>query len=90
MAASSSMISTEPTDGQLQLAPFVDYGRGWNKRAPTPKPRDLSSIGLGLRWEISQLLSAQLYYGYALRNIRATDHDLQDDGIQFRVTARVF
>jgi hemolysin activation/secretion protein len=83
-------ISTGDNDGTLQLAPFVDYGTGWNKRSPTPRPRDLSSVGVGLRWEVSDRLSMQLYYGYALRHIHVTGRDLQDNGIHFRLVARAF
>jgi hemolysin activation/secretion protein len=74
----------------LQLAPFFDFGRGWNKQQPTPSPRDISSLGIGLRWDIGDALSAQLYYGHPLRHIRNPDHDLQDIGIHFRVATRIY
>jgi hemolysin activation/secretion protein len=35
----------------VQLAPFVDYGRAWNTPMETPYPDDLTSVGIGLRWE---------------------------------------
>jgi hemolysin activation/secretion protein len=74
----------------IQIAPFFDFGRGWNKRQPTPSPRDISSIGVGLRWDIGDVLAAQLYYGHPLRNIRVPDHDWQDIGIHFRITTRLY
>ena len=80
----------ESLQGPLQLAPFVDWGRGWNSELTTPRPSDISSIGLGLRWDAAPALLAQLYYGYALREIHQSPHDLQDSGIHFRVTARLY
>jgi hypothetical protein len=32
---------------------FVDYGRAWNTRPPTPDPQTLASIGLGLRCAVT-------------------------------------
>jgi hemolysin activation/secretion protein len=75
----------------LEVAPFYDYGRGWNVRGDTPDPLDLSSVGVGLRWGVtipwivpvrSQL---EIYWGYPLRNISAPGHDLQDDGLHFQL-----
>ena len=54
------------------------------------RPSDISSVGLGLRWEAEQGWLAQLYYGYALRDIHQTPYDLQDYGVHFRVTARLY
>jgi hemolysin activation/secretion protein len=74
----------------IQLAPFADWGSGWNKRRETPRPRDISSVGLGLRWEAAPRFSAQLYWGKALRDFDEIDRDLQDQGIHFRVVARLY
>jgi hemolysin activation/secretion protein len=71
-------------DGILYLAPFVDYGRAWNSKSDTPDPRDISSVGLGLRWLPTQKIQAALYWGKALRKIpKSEDSDLQDDGVHF-------
>ena len=34
----------------VEFAPFVDFGTGWNKNRPTPDPRQIASVGVGLRW----------------------------------------
>ncbi len=71
-------------DGILYLTPFFDYGRAWNSGADTPEPRDISSVGLGLRWLPTQKIQAAVYWGKALRKItEPEDKDLQDDGIHF-------
>jgi len=76
-------ISHGPEEGMVQLAPFADFGRSWNTDEPTPDPKTISSIGLGVRWDPSPSIHAQLYGGLALRNIDTAEHDLQDSGIHF-------
>ncbi len=80
----------------LQLAPFADFGRGWNTDLPTPDPGSLSSVGVGLRggvtvpgpWKLRP--EFELYWAKALRNIDYPEYDLQDDGIHFRFTIGAF
>jgi hemolysin activation/secretion protein len=79
-------LSTREGDGTLFLAPFMDYGRGWNHGLETPTPKYLLSAGLGLLWTPSEHLRAELYWGHALKDAPAQqDRDLQDDGIHFAV-----
>lgn len=73
----------------LQLAAFADYGHAWNKDGDTPAPRSLSSAGLGLRWDPTLHLHAELYGAIPFRDIHQTDGDLQDDGIYFLLTYRL-
>jgi hemolysin activation/secretion protein len=60
----------------VELAPFYDYGRGWNTVGPTPDPIDISSVGMGLRWAltfpgvVSVRPSFEVYFGYRLRDVR--------------------
>ncbi|OYD80138.1 ShlB/FhaC/HecB family hemolysin secretion/activation protein [Azospirillum brasilense] len=84
-------LSRDAEDGRVSLVPFLDYGRGWNHGEPTPAPRAIASVGLGLRWDVSPDVSLQLTYARPLRDVPDADGDsLQDHGVQFRVTARVF
>jgi len=77
--------------GTVSLAPFFDFGWGGNRKSDQPNPRSISSIGLGARWSISEKLYTEIYWGYALRDIdQTTDHDIQDDGIHFLITANAF
>jgi len=72
----------------LQLAPFYDLGYSWNTDRDTPSPRTLSSAGVGLRAQISRHLSGQIYSGHRINDVpEPADHDLEDDGVQFSVTA---
>jgi hemolysin activation/secretion protein len=60
----------------LELAPFFDYGRGWNAVGDTPSPTDIYSVGMGLRWGltfpgvVSVRPQFEVYFGYRLRETR--------------------
>jgi hemolysin activation/secretion protein len=75
--------------GKLQLVPFYDYGRGWDVDRATPYPPDISGVGGGLRWNVGSGILAELYYARPLRDVRAGT-SLEDRGIYFRLTAKVF
>jgi hemolysin activation/secretion protein len=75
---------------RTQLAAFVDYGQAWNKSGDTPEPRSISSAGLGLRWDPTAYLHAELYGAVPFRKIENNDHDLQDEGLHFLLSYRLF
>lgn len=81
-------VSREVNDGIVQLAPFVDWGRSWNSDDPVTEPETISSLGVGLRWDPSPTLHAQVYFAHALEedNIDQEEHDLQDSGIHFNLS----
>ncbi|GBC63845.1 ShlB/FhaC/HecB family hemolysin secretion/activa tion protein [Desulfonema ishimotonii] len=84
-------ISRNPEDGRIQICPFFDFGMGWNTESADPDPDNISSLGLGLRWDISDKFRAEIYWGHGLRDYDNSDeHDLQDDGIHFQIFAQVF
>ncbi|MFK5971151.1 MAG: ShlB/FhaC/HecB family hemolysin secretion/activation protein [Candidatus Marithrix sp.] len=83
-------ISKTPEDGEIQIAPFIDYGRSWNTDIDTPDPKNISSVGLGLRWSPSRFVNAQIYWGHALRDVQEPDDkDLQDDGVHFELSVKI-
>jgi len=75
--------------GTVQIVPFYDFGTGWNVKRPTPYPPDISGVGLGLRWLVGSGVTAEIYYGKALRHV-AAGTALEDRGIYFRLTAKVY
>lgn len=84
-------LSQQPEDGIVQVAPFADFGYGWNKGGDQLGPDSLASIGIGLRWQPSPRLQAQIYYGHALRDTNIPERGgLQDNGVYFQVTAKLF
>ena len=74
----------------VQLAPFFDFGGGWNNAGPTAKPQTVSSIGAGVLVTPAKHVNAQLYWGYALRHIDRPYNDPQDSGFHFSVTVEAF
>jgi hemolysin activation/secretion protein len=91
------LIRNTPLADFLYLAPFVDYGRGWNKDLPTPPLKSISSTGLGLRWALTFISSPfnlqsqfEIYWGYPLRDVDIPENDLQDDGIHLQFLISIF
>ncbi len=75
---------SKENEGQVLLAPFIDYGWGDNNDLEAPKPNYLASLGLGVIWNASQQARAQLYWGYRLKKVeKPEESDLQDHGIHF-------
>ena len=72
--------------GVIELAPFLDYAHVWNhKDRPDKRAMSPMSVGIGLRWRLPRFLSAQIYWGQNINTVE-TSGDLQDKGVQFRIT----
>lgn len=85
-----SRISTNSTDGSIYLIPFFDYGRLSNINRKIHDPGRVYSAGMGVRWKVGKGLQAELFWGKALNPVeRERDYDIQDDGVHFRVTAKL-
>ena len=69
---------------QLQVAPFIDVGRAWNTKDPTPDPDILASTGLGLRWSAFDRAHFQGYWGIPLNHIATPGGNLQDSGLHLQ------
>lgn len=74
-----------PRDGQVRLALFTDAGRAWDDASAPGAARTISSVGVGVRWDVSADAYLHLYKGVALRNVDIRERDLQDSGIHFRI-----
>jgi hemolysin activation/secretion protein len=81
----------------VQVAPFFDYGRGWNARPlPAGVPLDISSIGVGLRWALTIRSPIplrpqfEIYWGHPLRKVETLGGNPQDDGIHFQFVLNIF
>ena len=74
--------------GLLQIAPFVDFGVGWNHSGEKPNPESdkLLGAGLGLIWQMGDRLNVRLDYGIPLIKARSSgDRTFQEKGIYFRI-----
>lgn len=70
--------------GLLQVAPFVDFGTTWlSSNDPEPDPNTLAAIGLGLRFQMGDRLSAQFDWGHRLIPINTPENNLQEKGLYF-------
>lgn len=91
------IIQNTPWAEYLQLVPFSDYGYAKNRDLPTPDPKSIYSVGLGLRWGVPLMkspaelkLDFEFYWGYALKSMSTPDHNIQDDGIHFQLAVTGF
>jgi hemolysin activation/secretion protein len=76
----------------LQIAPFIDFGVGWNYSGekPNSQSNSLFSTGLGLIWQMSNKLNARFDYGIPLTNIKSNNKTLQDQGLYFTINYFLF
>jgi hemolysin activation/secretion protein len=80
----------------IDVGPFFDFGRGWNRDRSTPPPQDISSVGVGLRWGTSFSWPVplrpqfELYWGHRLRKVERPENTLQDNGFHFQVILAAF
>jgi len=80
--------------GELRIGPFFDVGRVWNTTQAAPLgslvPRILASVGMGLQYQLSDRLAAQLEWGIPLTgNLPGEQRSLQEHGILFSIQGRV-
>jgi hemolysin activation/secretion protein len=71
--------------GLIQLAPFFDVGTVWSDREENDENNVLASLGLGINWELGEILKAQVYYGIPLIDVEEQSDSLQSDGINFSI-----
>lgn len=78
------IVRVRDINGILQVAPFVDFGTGWNSELENPDPNTLAGGGLGLLWQMDQI-SARLDWGIPFVEVETSDRTLQENGIYFSV-----
>ncbi len=76
-------------EGLLQLAPFFDVGHGWN-HAPESDADTLAAVGLGLRWQWSDKVSARLDWGVPILSIGPETSGFDDSQLFFSIVANPF
>jgi hemolysin activation/secretion protein len=78
------------TGGVLQIAPFVEMGKGWNLGGITnPDPNTLASTGLGLLWRQGNF-SARFDWGIPLTSVSSSGNSLQERGLYFSINYSPF
>jgi len=73
--------------GLLQVAPFIDFGVGWNHSGEKANPDSdkLLGAGVGLLWQMGDQFNLRLDYGIPLINAQSSDRTFQEKGIYFRI-----
>jgi hemolysin activation/secretion protein len=81
----------------VQVIPFVDAGWGWNQHIPTPEPRVLASVGLGVRWTATWPVATvpirtqiEVFWGYRLLARDTAGEGLQDKGLHLQAVVAAF
>lgn len=75
----------------LQLTPFIDLGTAWNLgNALEPDPSTLLAVGLGLRLQCSNRVTARLDWGIPLISISGAKHTWQENGVYFSIVVNPF
>ncbi|MGD1699508.1 ShlB/FhaC/HecB family hemolysin secretion/activation protein [Dapis sp. BLCC M229] len=77
-------------DATLQLTPFVDFGTIWNSNELELIEDTLSSVGVGLRFQVGTRFSAQLDWGIPFIDIDTNGDSWQEDGVYFYLRYRAF
>ncbi len=68
----------------LSAVPFFDVGTAWsNSDEKDPEEDTLVSLGVGLRLDLIDTLSARFDYGIPLIDVSETGDSLQEDGLYF-------
>lgn len=80
----------------LQLTPFVDVGTTWDISGRTDQETNISdtdtlvSVGLGLRLQLGNSLTARLDWGIPLVDVADTDRTWQENGVYFSIVSSPF
>jgi hemolysin activation/secretion protein len=84
------LLFNKSGEGMLSLAPFFDFGGGWNI-PDSPSPTTIYSTGIGCLFKPSKHFSAEVYWGYRIKDVEVPSNSgLQREGINFRVIASAF
>lgn len=80
----------------LQITPFFDVGTGWNRSGRETSPSSqldnntLVSVGLGLRLQLQNRLTARLDWGIPIISIPGDKHTWQENGLYFSIIFNAF
>ena len=74
------------------LAPFFDFGHGWQTSVQTPgtPPKTLASVGIGAIWNFWRGSHFEVYYGKQLKRYDTDRDNLQDHGIHLQLVVEAF
>lgn len=70
----------------VQFCPFADVGHSWSAKGSIGDVHTLASIGVGLRFNLTQLTNLNVYWGHRLvtNNVFNPHDSLQDEGVHLQ------
>ncbi len=87
------ILRLDSVEGLLQVAPFVDFGVAWNdddNPIPTPAPNTLTSVGLGLQWQMGTNFTARFDWAVPLTDIESEGGRSQEEEFYFTINYSFF
>ena len=72
----------------IQLTPFLDFGKIWNTDNLDFDTNTLVSTGIGLRIQTSDYFAARIDYGIPLVDLDSEGDSLQEDGVYFSIEVK--
>lgn len=93
------ILRVSQIDGVLQIAPFIDIGTTWNNSSEENNDTNeenindintLASVGIGLRWQQGDNLTARFDWGIPLISVDKQGDSLQENGLYFSVQYNPF
>ena len=80
-------LLTSESLGSFQLTPFFDFGTLWNQNDEQLDSNTLASLGLGIRWVLSERWQFNLGYGVPLIPVRRRGDSPSENG--WHIEARI-
>lgn len=85
------ILRSPRTTNLLQVAPFIDFGTTWaSSGQANSDPNSLLGVGLGLRWQPSDRLTARLDWGIPLISVSSPKRTWQENGLYFSLIYNPF
>lgn len=76
--------------GGVQVVPFLDFGTVWNNDRDVNGTNTLASVGLGLRFQLGDVVEARFDYGIPLTERENVGDSFQEDGGHLLIQLRPF
>ena len=74
----------------VSLAPFFDFGSGWNVNKVEDNNETIASVGLGVLVNATRHAQLTLYWGHPLIDLAEKKVSLQDYGLHFTLSINAF
>ena len=77
-------------EANLELTPFMDFGKVWNVDGENLLENNLVSIGIGMRFQVRDDFAVRLDWGIPLVEVENIGESLQENGVYFSLEFKPF